>query len=380
MNRTLLISAAAVAAIAVAAGVWLWPRPAVPVAAEAPRPVVTAFASPAPAAAGTFVGTVEATVTVGIAFEVLGRLTARPVNEGDLVAAGDILASIDAQALRDDRDAARAALASAEATLTTTGRALARTQELVQRGAESDAALEAAQRNDAVARARAEQARAQLARAEDAVTRADLTAPMDGIVIQTRHDPGTTVAAGDPVLVLASPAGRKVALTLPASILTDLAPGAPFRIHAPELPGGGIAGTLLRIDPVSVSETRMRAAEIALGPEAERLVIGQLVEVSPDAAGGDSIAVPPEAITERDGIQLVWVVETADGARRVHSRTVTPGRLAGDGRVTVGGLSDGTEVVVRGLNTLAEGMAVGPAATLPGQTATPRLIIGEGDE
>ncbi len=351
----------------------------------APRPVVTLHAGPELVGAGTFIGTVEATTTVGTAFEILGRLVSRPVNEGDLVARGDLLATLDARTLQDDCDAAQAALASAEATLATASKARARVVELVQRGADSAQTLEAAERNAAVALADVEQARAGLARAEDALARTRLIAPMDGIVLRTRHETGATVAAGDPVLVLASPTGRKVTLTLPATVLGGLAPGARFIIRSPDLPGGSTIGTLSLIDPVPAPETRMRAVEVALGPEAGTLAIGQLVEVSPLAPAGSHVVLPRAAIRDGEDGPRVWVVDTAaDGGRRVHSLTV---RLSGDaaGRedeIPVEGIPEGAEVVVRGVHSLAEGQAVGPAVTANGRNpaaAPPAVIVPEAD-
>ena len=340
------------------------------------RPVISGFAEILPPRAGTFIGKIEATTTVGVAFEVLGRLTSRLVDEGDVVKAGQVLATIDAQSLEDQRNAARAALEGAEAQLVTAENALSRAKTLVARGSESPATLESAERNAAVARAQADQARAQLARAEDGVSRTEMTAPMDGIVIMTRHDAGTTVAAGDPVLVLASPLGRKARLTLPAPLIERLEIGAPFTVHSPELPPQGIKGHLLRVDPISVSETRMREAEIALEDQTDRLAIGQLVEVRLATGGEDVTAIPEAALLHEGDKTYVWRVKTEAQRRFVTRQEVTLGEATGEGKIAVEGLEAGAEVILRGTRSLSEGQEIGPATQIPSHGVEPEIIAG----
>jgi len=342
------------------------------------RPVVTEIAAPEPAYSGRFTGTVEASTTVGVAFELLGRLTSRSVDEGAAVTRGQELARIDSRALTDDRDAARASVDSLEVTLSTVQRARQRAIELAGRGVAATATLETAERNEAVARANLEQARATLARAEDALNRAVLRAPFDGIVIQTRHEPGTTIAAGDPVLILASPGGRNVVLTLPVALLQSAEPGrSRFRVHAPKLASEGVQGVLLRVDPASVSQTRMRRAWIELGPEAAVLALGELVSVTPEQSDEARVTLPEAAIAG-GGQPFVWQVLREAGRGVLQPLPVTLDGPSEGGRIAVKGVAPGTEVVIRGTASLREGQEVGPAVLPPGAQAAPLpLIFGE---
>ncbi|RRH78118.1 efflux RND transporter periplasmic adaptor subunit [Falsigemmobacter faecalis] len=351
-----------------------------PLAAQegALRPVVSEITAPETAQGGRFTGTVEATTSVGVAFELLGRLTSRSVEEGDSVTRGQELARIDTRALTDDRDAARASVESLDATLGTVQRARQRVIELAGRGVAAAAALETAERNEAVARANLEQARATLARAEDALSRAVLRAPFDGIVIQTRHEPGTTIAAGDPVLILASPGGRNVVLTLPPVLLQNAEAGrSGFRVHAPKLPPEGLRGVLLRVDPASVSQTRMRRAWIELGPEAAVLALGELVSVTPERSDAARVTLPEAAIVAGDP-PFVWQVADEGGARVLRRLAVTPAGAPEAGRIAVTGVPPGIEVVIRGTAALRDGQRVGPAVQPPGTRKTPLpLTFGE---
>lgn len=347
----------------------LMPLPAL---AEAPpRALVTEYVQVQAPDMAQFTGVIEATTTVGVAFELVGRLTERPVQVGERVAPGQILARLDARALEDDRDAAAAAVESLAVKLQTSSRALARAQDLAGRGVSSTSSLEIAGRDEAVARANLAEARARLARAEDAVGRALLRAPFEGIVLDVRHDPGSVIAAGDPVVVLASPGGRNVVLSLPAALVQGQ--GRAFLITSPKLPEAGVTGRLLRVDPASVRETRLRRAWIELGPEAADLAIGELVTVAPEGAAVRRVSLPAQAILPGSD-PAVWVVDDTQGARRLHRRGVrlveTPQDRA---RVTVEGLEPGTEVLIRGVQSVREGQAAGPALPLPASPRGTRL-------
>lgn len=340
----------------------------------APRPVVTEILHPVPVLPGTYIGVIEADTTLGVAFEVLGRLISREVSEGSLVTKGQVLAQLDATTFIEDRDAARAALEAAETSLGTIARTRDRMKTLVERGVASAASMETVERNYSVAEAQLETARATLARAEDGVARMTLTAPMEGLVLQTRYDPGTTVAAGDPVLVLASPKGRNAVVTLPSTLLRDPDPESDmrFKVYGSKLPPDGIKGRLLRIDPASASQTRMRTTRIALGPEAETLALGELVDVQIEEDRENHLLVPRAAIVTEGDQSFVWVVESP--RRTLARRPVTLGPAEGS-RVPVQGLEAGTEIMLRGLHGLSEGQEVGPALPLPPTTS--RLQLGE---
>lgn len=355
-----------------------------PLFAQTPllRPVVSEITAPEASHAGRFIGTVEATTTVGVAFELLGRLISRSADEGESVTRGQELARIDSRALTEDRDAARASVESLEVTFATLQRARQRAIELAGRGVAAAAALETAERNEAVARANLEQARATLARAEDALDRAVLRAPFDGIVIQTRHEPGSTIAAGDPVLILAGPGGRNVVLTLPVTLLQNAEVGqSRFRIYAPKLPPEGLKGVLLRVDPASVSQTRMRRAWIGLGPEAAVLAIGELVSVAPEESGDEARVTLPEAALLKGDPPFVWQVVEEAGARILRKRPVTPEGPPRAGRIAVTDLPAGSEIVVRGTRSLQDGQPVGRGIRPPDGPGAPMaplpLIFGE---
>jgi len=84
-------------------------------APEPVRPVLSAVLQPAAAGSTVAVGTVQPRYETNLGFRVLGRLIARPVAVGDLVAEGQMVAAIDRTALELAVQSARADLSKSQA-------------------------------------------------------------------------------------------------------------------------------------------------------------------------------------------------------------------------------------------------------------------------
>ena len=86
-------------------------------APEPVRPVLSAVLQPATSDSTVAVGTVQPRYETNLGFRVLGRLIARPVNVGDLVAEGQTIAATDPTALELAVRSAKADLLKAQALL-----------------------------------------------------------------------------------------------------------------------------------------------------------------------------------------------------------------------------------------------------------------------
>jgi len=207
-------------------------------------------------AAGDIVvsGNIEV-IDAQLAFKIPGRLIERSADEGDRVAAGQLIARLDEVELAQQLDVRRAELAAAQAGLAelvagsrpqeialaeaALGSATAeleraqlearRQEELHTRNVSSDRDLETAhaqlsvaearanearervalvregprQETIAQARARVAQAQAAAALAETQVGNARLASPLSGVVLERHAEPGEFVGAGAPILTVA---------------------------------------------------------------------------------------------------------------------------------------------------------------------------------
>ena len=172
------------------------------------------------------VGTVRAEHEAVVAARLLGHVQTVAVRAGDVVAAGQVLVTLDdrelraeaeaARAARDEADsavvaaehgvdAARAALRLAEATYARFEALLAEESvsrqeydEAEARRAAAASALAAAESGRSQAEARRARAEAALTRAEVALGHARVIAPMAGVVTDEAVDPGDLAAPGTP--------------------------------------------------------------------------------------------------------------------------------------------------------------------------------------
>lgn len=219
-----------------------------------------ALAGCAPQADETLQGYGEA-VYLYIAPQDGGALASVNVKEGDAVAAGQVLATLDGARAGFARDAALAAAESARSTVADGGalaeavrqaganrdlaaKTLARTEDLVRRGNAAKAQLDAdraalTSAEAALAAARAERdaalrrlggAEADLKLAERRLSDLTLTAPAAGTIERIYRRAGEVTPAGSPVMALLTPENMKVRFFVPEATLSRMRPGGAVRI------------------------------------------------------------------------------------------------------------------------------------------------------
>lgn len=324
----------------------------------APRPVVTELVEDRGEASRWVPGAIASRNQVDMAFQTLGRMTARHVDLGDRVKAGDVLAELATEDLEASTRAASAALDAAEVQVTTADATLERTRALAGRNVASAAQLEQAQRAASAARAAAEQARSQLAQARNTQGYATMTAPFDGVISAVYETQGAVVNAGEPVLQLSSEDEREAVIDLPEQALVGLPPKAVFTVWQRNDPENEVAAELNRIDPLADTATRTRRLYLTLPPGTD-LRLGALIRARLGSAGDPALTVAEAAVFESGGTPHVWrVLRTAEASHVEPVAIGTGPTLMGRVLVTEG-LSLGEEVVIRGVHSLQPGQPVG---------------------
>lgn len=304
-------------------------------------------------------GVVTSRTQVTMAFQTLGRMVSRTVDLGDRVEKGDVLANLAAEDLAATTRAAEAALAAAEVQRDTARLTLERTRALVERNVASAAQLEQAQRAAAAAQAGADQARSALVQARDAQGYASMVAPFSGVVSAVYEAPGSVLGAGTPVLQLSAEDDREAVIDLPEAALAGLPDDAVFTVWQRTDPARQVRAVPDRIDPVADAATRTRRLYLTLPPDAP-FRLGALIRARLGTASEPALMVSGAAIFQRDGTPHVWRVVRSDREARVEAVPVTPAAEF-QGRILIErGLAPGDEVVIRGVNSLADGQLVGP--------------------
>ena len=324
-----------------------------------PRPVKSIAASATKAELVHFPGIVQARVETDLAFRTLGRVVSRKVYVGDLVRAGDIVAEIDPIALELAVRSAEADLRNAEAQFENASLTEDRKRRLASTSAASVADLDLAGQALKSARASVGKAKASLDKARDQLGHATLKAEFDGVVTASWVEVGQTVTAGQPVLKLARLDQRDVVVDVPEAQFRSLRLGDRFEVALQLDDTVRASGVLREIGPQADAGTRTHRLKIAIDQAPEVFRLGSVVTAAaPGAARGLAIGVPAAAVVRKDGTDNVWVVDPT--THTVSLRSVRLDTATTDIRSVrvLAGLKDGQQVVVAGVNQLAEGQSV----------------------
>lgn len=325
----------------------------------APRPVASIILADTSQNVRSVPGAIAARVEVTLGFQTIGRVATRNVDIGDLVKAGQTLASLNPDDLHGDVNAALAAVDSAEVQLQTTEAMLERTRELARRNVAPAAQLEQAERAYTAAQAQMDQAQSQLVRARDAEGFAVMTAPFDGVISASYVNTGAVVSAGEPVFKLAAQGELEAVIDLPETALQDVSIGEAFEVWAESDPDNILTAKVRQIAPLADAATRTRRVHLALAEQAD-IRLGALIRARPQIKGDHHPALPQAAILTKDGSPGVWVVERQGDSATVTRHEITPAGPAINGIVAISdGLSLGEEIVIRGIHSLTEGQRVG---------------------
>jgi RND family efflux transporter MFP subunit len=291
-----------------------------------------------------------------LAFRVLGRLTSRPVNIGDLVAKGQTLATIDPLALQLAVRSAEADLASADAQAVNALGVAGRQGALLKTNVASQAQVDAADQARDSALAGQSRSRAALAKAREELGYAALKADFAGVVTNTGAEVGQTVSPGQMVVDVANPALRDAVIDAPDAAASTLRLGDRFEVAAQLDPSLRTTGAVREIAPQADAATRTRRIKIALDHPSSAFRLGSTITAFPAGAAHSAVWLPASAILTKDGKTYVWVIDRA--SLKVSMRPVTLGDPKADPVEVTGGLAPAMRVVTAGVHSLAEGQEV----------------------
>jgi multidrug efflux system membrane fusion protein len=289
-----------------------------------------------------------------------GRL--RPVQQGDAVAAGTVLARLDAADHRQRVNQAQAQLAEAEAGLVRARADAGRAQALYDAQALTRPDLDAATSALAATLARFESARAQLESAQLALADTALVAPGSGVVLTRSIEIGSLAGAGTPGITLADLTRVKAVFGVPDLLVRRVRIDMPIPITSDAFGATEFPGRVTAVAPAADSQSRVFSVEVTIPNADGRLKPGMIGTVAVAEAGVSGIApgsptVPVAAIVKsaRPDGYAVFVVDGPDDGAVARARDVTLGAIAGNRVAVAEGLAVGDRVVVSGASLLVDG-------------------------
>lgn len=304
-----------------------------------------------------YAGEVRAGVESRLGFRVAGKLVERPVQLGQRVQAGQVLAQIDPQDYQLSAAAARAQVAAAQTQYELAAADFQRFGKLKEQNFISGAELERRESALKAARSQLQQAQAQAQAQGNQAQYTRLQADASGVVTGIDAEPGQVLAAGTPVLRLAQDGARDVVFAVPEDKVARLRVGQPVQVRA-WATGASLPGTVREVAASADPVTRTFTVKVDIAA-AGAPPLGSTVHVVPQALaakGLQAIKLPTTALRQEGQATAVWVYEADKGA--VRSQVVQVATADGNDAVIVGGLTPGMQVVSTGVHVLTPGQKV----------------------
>jgi RND family efflux transporter MFP subunit len=301
-------------------------------------------------------GRVAAEDETAVAFRIPGRLIDRPVNVGDRVRTGQVLARLEQMNERNQLLAAQAGLNAARAELVRARDALQRQQSLIGEGFTTRANVDTALATFRAAESQVKSAEAQVQMAQDLVGFTVLTAEFDGSVTARGAEAGEVVQGGQMILRIARAGGTDAVFEVPPQVLRAASRDTPIEVSLTEDPRITATGRVREVSPQANPITGTFAVRVGLTDPPPGMLLGSVVSGRVRLAGEQLVIIPSAALMTSEGSPAIWVVDRATST--VSLRNISILRHE-PGSVVVGeGLAPGETVVTAGVQALRPGQKV----------------------
>jgi RND family efflux transporter MFP subunit len=301
-------------------------------------------------------GTIQAEAEINSAFRIDGRIVSRPVNVGDAVRAGQLIATLDPQNEQSGVTGARANLSAARGQLTEANNSLARNRELKAQNFISQAALDQFEQVARTAQANVDAQQAALEVANNRLSYTRLVAEADGVVVAEGAEEGEVVQAGRMVVRIARQRGRDAVFDVSAQIKDTAPANADIQVELVTDPRVSARGRVREVSPQADPVTGSFRVRVALADPPPKMRLGTTVVGRVKVSQESSIQLPASALTRLDGKPSVWVVDKASST--VSPRTVEVKRFDNAIVSVAAGLKSGEMVVTAGVQSLRPGQRV----------------------
>lgn len=323
----------------------------------------------------TATGYTYARVRAAVGSKIIGRILELPIDEGDTLKKGQLIAVLDSDTLVADLAAAEASLVESKAQLADAQRERGRQQKLVESGVVAQAGLDAADTRVKVIEAQIANGEARIAASRAQLANARIYSPIDGVVIEKNVEVGEMVAPGGftsqqstgAIARLADPRSLEVEADINESYIARLRRGQPVKITVDAVPDKAYRGTLRQIVPTADRQRAVVQVKVTIDDRDERLVPDMsstvtFLEQGTEAADLENakatLYLASRAVVEEGGRTYVWVLE----GEVLHRREVQLGESEGQDRILLGGLALGEVVAIPGEKPFKEGMNALPSS------------------
>lgn len=291
-------------------------------------------------------GTLEAEKTIDLSFQVSGTILSFPVQTGDYVKKGQLVAAVDETTYRNQYNAQLAQAKLAQENYT-------RVNEVFKKGSVAEIKMLEAKSNY-------EQASAAARATYQNIAHTHLYAPVSGYIGDKKAEAGAVANPGQPVLQLLDTRSVKVLVAVPESEINRYKAGTPAMVKIDALSNQPLQGKVTEVGVIALNGSANYNLKIALPNTGMMLRPGMLCKVSFNTSANQTakndtvkqIIVPVQAVqVDEKGINFLYIVNSQNKAVR---KEVTTGQLYSNGITIKQGLSGNEQVITSGYQKLAD--------------------------
>lgn len=303
-------------------------------------------------------GTIISKQRLKVASRITGFIENIAVDEGDMVKPGDTLVEIDNVQIEAAIKGADAAMLAAKADLLDASSDVERIKKLVQSKTLAKDDLRNADVRLAQAKATLASAEAEFVAKKQDRRYSHIVSPVHAQVRERLRDPGGLAVAGEPILHLEVLADMELEVHLPATIVNTISLAQSINVKiksSDELLIAKVSGIVRAADEV----TRRTKVRLLLPPD-ENLMPGQFGQAQFVVGKKNIPVVPVSAITDRAGIEGVFI---KDASNKLRFRSIRLGITGWPGtsravREVLAGPTVGTLVVISPTALLSDGDSI----------------------
>ena len=317
-----------------------------------------------------FPGRAQATQEIDLAFRVGGPLITRPVNVGDVVQEGDLVAQIDPRDFEVNLTNIQAQLAEAKAALERAATDFRRQMNIMREdpGATSKTAVDRAREERNRAQANVDALTASVRTAQDQLDDTSLKSPFDGTVVTTYVENFQNVRQKQPIARILDTSHIEMVVQIPENLISLASSVRTVILQFDAFPGREFEGKIKEIGTEASQTTRTFPVTLIMAqPEDVKILPG----MAGTARGGETdlpndqqrrgLGVPVGAVftPDTETQSYVWIIEPTEGDLGVlKRRPVETGDMTRHGVLIREGVSAGEWVVTAGVHSVREGQTV----------------------
>lgn len=304
-------------------------------------------------------GSVRPVLQAVVKSKVSGEISKVYVREGERVAAGQILASVDTADLKARSDAQRAVVAEAKARLDLASKNETNNRALLAKNFISQNAFDGVANSVQVAEANHQSALAQSAITTRAVADAQIRAPFAGIVAKRMVNVGEKISSDAPVMQIVDLSKMELEAPVPVGDIPSVKVGQEIAFTVDGFTGREFKGKVERINPAAEAGSRSISIFVALPNTDGALKGGMFANGTLAAIGRSAVSsLPIASLIEEGGQTYVFALNNG----LIERKPITVGTKSIErGMAEIrGGIENGAQVI----SVKADGLKHGSKAVV----------------